>query len=516
MSKKSPATMEELATNIAEKEQATSSVRAVLEVEKKIAKGKARPKHVEGNALRKHIDKARQSNKEIQDAVDEASLAMNGWGLGAFEAERIVGALPRGAKRYYVKQECPLVGGTRHRAAIALASGQRYFEVPMAIEQGEHRRPTCHFHNDMCSASWYMGVALVHTTARGIANNDRFHRIMCDKDAALNASGCTVTRLEFATANSMRRKPFGKEGNHQILLNAAADLFSTFSWDSEIFALHYTEICDCLGEGHTERGTPHHMQKIWQISRERLKGACAGSEAKRSRWWSVEVQGREQKPLRGMNNMLLSFVGFRRKWYPDFSSIPLLADAEAALRGTIGPDPAGLEPLAEDPAHEGDAVDAAANGEEGPPVKKLTTQSARAEARKRRETITSQLQYSQRVLSSKRSCMLFDGLVRIAQPLETRFNAELELVKTKKGTLAWQQGLVKGDFYETLQATFLQFCSPVYFEAIGLGGSDKTHAKVIAFRKGIVRKHWIFTYSLVGELALSQLKHEVPRSCPLR
>ena len=85
-------------------------------------------------------------------------------GLGALDAERIVGAWPCGAMRYYVQQGCPLVGGARQRAAIALANGQRFVEVLMATEQGEHRRPTVHFNNDVCSARWYTGVALVYTT----------------------------------------------------------------------------------------------------------------------------------------------------------------------------------------------------------------------------------------------------------------------------------------------------------------------------------------------------------------
>ena len=124
-----------------------------------------------------------------------------------------------------------------------------------------------------------------------------------------------VTRLEIAAACSLRRKPYGKEGNHRVLLSATVEMFQMLTWDSELHALHYEDICEGLGESRLDRGTAAHMQKVWGIARERLLHCSSGTESKNSRWWSIEVQFREGKPMRPMNAMLLSFVGWRRRWY---------------------------------------------------------------------------------------------------------------------------------------------------------------------------------------------------------
>lgn len=209
----------------------------------------------------------------------------------------------------------------------------------MTIRDGRHYRPSAHFHQDMCGASWYSFMCLTHSGLRGSVGWDRFHRLLCDTGEATRLAGSMIVRLEFAAANSMRRKPWGKEGNHRILLAAAEDLFKAHSWDSELFFLFYEEICDNIGEGLLFRGTSDHLKHVWQIAKTRLTEATASSESKNSRWWSIEEQGRTQKPMRGMNCMLLTFIGKRRGWYPTFSSIPLLGDREADLKETANPAP---------------------------------------------------------------------------------------------------------------------------------------------------------------------------------
>ena len=296
---RAPVTVEEHVVSEGIKDSVVAALRSTLEAEKKIGAGDPKAKATRGQGALATLvpEEHRESNQEIMDAVDSALRGSNGWGLNVFEAKRLVGALPPGAKRYLAKGHCPLVGGERMRASIQLADGSRFFEVPLTMKAGHHYRPTAHFHNDMCAGSWYMGMCFTHTTGRGTSCWDRFHRIMCDKDEGTQKAGLMVVRLEFAAANSVRRKPWGKEGNHRILLNASGDFFILFTWESEIYVLFYDDICDDLGEPQFGRGTPEHLQKIFDICKRMLLGAGAGEESRNSRWWTIEVGGRKGKPM---------------------------------------------------------------------------------------------------------------------------------------------------------------------------------------------------------------------------
>ena len=222
----------------------------------------------------------RQSNREIIEAVDDACRQMNGWGLGAFEVQRWVGKLPKGATRYYVDQECVLTGTLRRRAAVKQLDGRRYYEVELMHRDGVHYRPTVHFHHDMCGGSWYSSVCAVHTTMRGTVFLDRFHRILCDVDEAINDAGLMITRLEMAAANAMRRKPWAKEGNHRILVACAQELFSISNPDSEVFDLHYEEICDDLDIPQYQWGLAETRQHVFEQSKEKMIGATIDDEEK--------------------------------------------------------------------------------------------------------------------------------------------------------------------------------------------------------------------------------------------
>ena len=60
---------------------------------------------------------ARQANLAHLKAVDSAMTRSNGHGLAAFLPNRLVGALPHGARRYFVEQPCKLTAdGVRQRA----------------------------------------------------------------------------------------------------------------------------------------------------------------------------------------------------------------------------------------------------------------------------------------------------------------------------------------------------------------------------------------------------------------
>ena len=475
-------------------------MRAILGNEKKVANGKREP-----NAFK---DNGRQTNHEILEAFDVNCVMMNGWGANAFQPPRKVGALPPKASRYYADQMCPLTNVNRMRACIEEEGGTRYFEVPFAVKDGQHYRPTCHFANDMCGGSWYAEMFAVHNCLRGTVQWDYFHRLMCDRDDATQEAGLMAVRLEVAAANALRRKPWGKEGNHRILIAAADDLFESLDSNSELFALHYNSICDALGEHGPDLGSPEHMEKIWLVSKARLKHARLGEEAKKGRWWSIESEGRVLKPTRPMTSMLMNFVGYRRKWFASFAQMPLLSDETHALMYEVEPEAAGSEAL--------EAVDdaPAAAAAEDPPApepkeKRMSVKTARQEVNLRRQQCVNHMQYTSRIIASRRTMALFDGMSYLTKPLEERFNDNIRDAKTKRGTLDWQIGLVEGSFTSVLVQLFGGFTSAGFRDAVGLQFFTRI-VKVSEYNGKVISTLWTFLVALISSLSLTHQEYDVP------
>ena len=100
-------------------------------------------------------------------------------------------------------------------------------------------------------------------------------------------------------------------------------------------------------------------------------------------------------------------------------------------------------------------------------------------------------------------------MVYLTGPLEFRFNEEIVWAKTKRATLAWQTGLVEGSMLAVLTNTLIAFTCPDLFDAVGL----KHYLglpKIAAYNRAVIRRLWKFTYSLVGALAVRNMKYDVP------
>ena len=121
---------------------------------------------------------------------------------------------------------------------------------------------------------------------------------MCDRDGAITASGATILRLEVASLYSLRRKPFNAEGNHKFLNGYTKEMFITLAWDSELFHVHYTRICEDAGlHNDASYGSEAHMRSMWKLAEGRLMGAVAGMDATNGRWWTVDAEARQKRPL---------------------------------------------------------------------------------------------------------------------------------------------------------------------------------------------------------------------------
>ena len=170
--------------------------------------------------------------------------------------------LPEGATRYYVPQTCPISGEDRRRACLELLDGNRRSEVPCRLVGGQHRRPTLHLTMDMGAATWYGGVWLmVGLGLRGTISWDRCHRLVNDVTDAISEAGLTIIRLEMINYLNLRRGPFAKEGNHEVLKAGAKEMFRLLSSDSMLFAIFYEDICDGIGLRHPNQGCPEHCEE---------------------------------------------------------------------------------------------------------------------------------------------------------------------------------------------------------------------------------------------------------------
>ena len=174
---------------------------------------------------------------------------------------------------------------------------------------------------------------------------DRFYRHINDLKDATAESGLTVIRLEMAAVLALRKGPWNKDAHHAAMLASAREMFKELGCDSLLFNYFYDDICQDLQESAPDVGTPGRYERPWERCKALLRSASKGHAAKVSRWWTIEVTGREQRPLRSMTLMLLVWIGFRRRWWTTFDESPL-CDATQPLKEMDGdPAPEGLEAL---------------------------------------------------------------------------------------------------------------------------------------------------------------------------
>ena len=253
----------------------------------------------------------RQSNRLIVEALDASFLESFLWGLNVFDVPH-PWPLPKNATRYTVRQLDPLIDRMRNRAAVELEDGTRRPEVPFKTLNGKHDRPTLHLHNDMCGGSWYAGMCIA-CDKRATTGWDRMHRLICDKDDATAEAGLTIVRLEAISAAQVRRKPWGKNGNHRIMKDHAQEFYSIYEWDCDLHQLWYPDIAEGLGMLDDSFGTDEHMKLVWEVGRKKILARTIQTEANNSRWWIVETSIKEHKPVRGLEAMILMYIGQTRK-----------------------------------------------------------------------------------------------------------------------------------------------------------------------------------------------------------
>lgn len=360
----------------------------------------------------------RRANQAVLISVDWSLQRMNGWGLDVFIPKKMTCGVPLGGRRYFTKQQCPLSGADRQRACIETLEKERYFEVGCRVEDGAHIRPTLHLSQDQGAASWHGSVWMMNALGvRGTLSWDRCHRHQNDIAEAATSSGLVLLKLEMSSVLGLRRGPFGKERNHEVLITAAKEMFVLLNSQSLLFSLFYENVCADLDEHAADKGSVQDYERVWRLCEHHLVHATTGSAPKSSRWWSVERLAREQRKLRAMFLMLLIYVGFRRGWWSTYKDVPLfLKDAE--LKPEADPEAIGLEALEKEDGKEEKEKEDAADEDMvmEPALKKLGVAKSREELRRKRQQCVGAMQYATRTLCNKKNVLLFDGMEYLTRP----------------------------------------------------------------------------------------------------
>ena len=422
----------------------------------------------------------------------------------------MVGALPEGARRYFVDGLDPISGEPRRRACIELATKERYFEVPFQTRDNKHVRPTLHMNQDQCAASWHIGNYLLRgVQARGTQRWDRFHRLENDKWEALADAGLTIIFLEFQMALNIRRGPWLNNSNHRILKASAKEMFSTLTWsDNSLFDCCYDSICDALGDFSTHRGTDEHRMKIWRRSKEEFDKAGLAANAKSNRWWTTEVLADSQRPILPIEQMVLIYIGYRRSWWTKLGETPLMSSHDVPIVVEPEVPDEGHPEAPADPVVEGAEDDAPADEDE-PSGSRIGKTVGKQEVRRRKFQSSGQLQYCARVLSRSKSSKLFFGVVEFPRPVRVRFGEDETMVKTRKGTKHLMQQLTFGGFIVVIASIFVTLSSKEFAMRLGFTGHTSS-APILEQENKIVRSLWQFAIALAGSLALTHYKYQVP------
>ena len=302
------------------------------------------------------------------------------------------------------------------------------------------------------SAWWWclhgLGLRATHTW-------DVCHRIMNDKDSALEEAGLTILRQELRTCLRVRQGPFKPGGaNHRTITEASSEFFDLSNEHSLLWQILYDDVVENFFPDDADIGSEQHIKKTFDWARSFLLKAGTGGDHKDNRWFSFETKSRRMIPSIPLLLLPLVWLGTRREWW-SVSKCPLVsrvdvvgkdgleqplpgeeqpavlieeagADASAPARAA-----ASAEEAAAAAAQEGD--DGATTG--GPSHTRVSVAQARAEARKRRQACSSTLMYCTNVFCRRLDMRLWRVMAYIAAPLEAFFNEELlPRLKSRLGT----------------------------------------------------------------------------------
>lgn len=456
----------------------------------------------------------RLANREFLRCLDHQWSRGAGVALADFLPGRRLRALQATEERYYIEMPCPITQEPRKRSCIHnKATGERFIEVPHVIVDGA-RQPklTWHCCQDMGPVGWSaMTWFFLKAGARGTQIWDRLHRLHNDRLDGISEAGLTMVRLEWAPVLNMRLGPFQKSGNHQLLMQAAREMFQRLDHTNAVYAHLYESICHDMGcHTDTDFATPCHMAAVWKRLEGLMCNAARGEAMKLNRWWSWEL--RAASIIKGNGGihalfMLLIYVGYRRGWWKTYEQCPLSSHFEPTSEeapGDEGDNDVEGAPAAEDPQAAGPTSTQAGLAE--PADKRVTVAKGRQQMQTTRKKLSNIMLYACTLMSKPLSIRLLRGLCMLPEPLHEVYAREYQLLQTRSGTLTMHQELVDNGYCLALHGVFCRLISPIL--ASELGFSSITSACEGADQDALLARHmWKLAWGTVASMALTGLTY---------
>ena len=209
--------------------------------------------------------------------------------------------------------------------------------------------------------------------------------------------------------------------------------------------------------------------------------------------------------------MVLIFIGWKRKWWSSYKDCPLagpldeesdLADDGVGLEGDSGSEDSC------DGVHEAGLLP-----EAGPSTSRTTAAQGREQVNQKRRQCANALAFAARLLAQPLGMRLFKAMVIMPRPLHARMAQELEMLKTRRGTLALHLELQQGEHTLALHGLLDMLLSPAFAEQLGFPKARTPgHLQNEKEDAMVAGTCWKLAFSVIGSFATTQASytHQLP------
>jgi hypothetical protein len=256
------------------------------------------------------------------------------------------------------------------------------------------------------------------------------------------------------------------------------------------------------------------LQDVWLKLKGILVAGPRGATAKVSRWFAWEARGGSMLDQKtgGLHALLmvLIYIGWKRKWWSSYKDCPLAClslDDEAIPID----DGAGLEEDIGSGDSDNGEPEAGLIPEAGPSSSRISMAKGREQVNQKRRLCANAMAFAAKLLAQPLGMRLFKALIAMPKPLHARMAKELEMLKTRRGTLTLHLGLQQGEHTLALHELLDTILSPGFAEQLGFPkarGSDHLQ-KEDAMVAGTC---WRLAFNVVGSFAITQATytHQLP------
>ncbi len=396
-------------------------------------------------------------------------------------------------------EESKISGSAHRRAWVMGKSGEPLRElVPRKLVNGKLHRPALHKAQDQGSVGWPASVFLDNFChLRSTTTPDPYHRWYGnDLKLGIAQAGAWIIVCEHANVFNCPTGPFEKGQNFGLLSESARGYFNTRTPNCPLYLHMYEQICEERNEPVLNRGTPEHLTKLWYDLKELDVFHKKGTRVKLGRWGSWFKACRSWQGQRGACLLVLLYLGVKRGWWTDASSLPLTPLAQIGQPGANN-DKAKQVPVAPAASSSsgsgaassstavssssrapGPAVSAAVSsfgGSTSSPVslQKMSVKESNAEVKRLKCDAPHALAFCAQVLGNPFSCAIAQVVFHVCDPIVQWIDQMKTACNTPRGSENWHMDIVHGSMLKVFAQSWDKLSSPPLLEDAGfLAQSD--------------------------------------------